>query len=63
MKARTGSSSLWSTAGRASDRIPACGHGRLCAAPGCTTLLSVYNPGPFRSEHDAIRPSLPKRPT
>ena len=30
--------------GPRSDRVRIYGEGRVCAEPGCTTLLSVYNP-------------------
>jgi hypothetical protein len=38
--------------GKVSDRVPAYGSGRICAASGCGTLLSTYNPGHFCSLHD-----------
>jgi len=27
--------------------------GRICAEPGCTTILSIYNPGERCAEHEA----------
>ena len=30
--------------GRRSDRVRSYSEGRVCAEPGCSTLLSVYNP-------------------
>jgi hypothetical protein len=30
--------------GRPSQRVPAFGRGRICAMPGCNTVLSTYNP-------------------
>ena len=54
MKSRvTGAFQLPST-GKLSDRIPAYGHGRVCAAPGCDTVLSTYNPSPYCSVHDRL---------
>lgn len=29
--------------------------GRVCAAPDCTTRLSIYNPLPYCSLHSALR--------
>jgi len=42
-----------SSAGKISDRISAYGHGRVCEASGCDTVLSTYNPAHYCSLHDA----------
>jgi hypothetical protein len=57
MKSRAAGSYLSPATGKISDRIAAYGRGRVCAAPGCSTLLSAYNPGPCCSVHDAFSPS------
>jgi hypothetical protein len=57
MKSRVVGSYLSPVTGKISDRIAAYGRGRVCAAPGCSTLLSDYNPGPCCSLHDAFCPS------
>lgn len=54
MKSRTGGSYLSPLSGKMSDRVAAYGRGRVCASPGCTTLLSIYNPGPCCSVHHAV---------
>jgi hypothetical protein len=41
--------------GRNSDRVAAYGHGRLCAEPDCTTVLSIYNPSPYCAVHEIVR--------
>jgi hypothetical protein len=38
--------------GKISDRVPAYGPGRICAAPGCGTRLSIYNDSVHCSLHD-----------
>ena len=37
--------------GRKSDRVRTYSEGRVCAEPGCTTVLSVYNPSPRCALH------------
>jgi hypothetical protein len=54
MKSRVAGSYLSPASGKASERIAAYGRGRVCAAPGCTTLLSAYNPGSCCSLHAAF---------
>jgi hypothetical protein len=39
-------------AGRPGQQIPAFGSGRVCEAPGCSTVLSTYNPALYCSLHD-----------
>ena len=57
MKSRIAGSFVSSGTGKASDRIAAYGQGRICMAPGCSTLLSNYNPGVCCSVHAAFCPS------
>jgi hypothetical protein len=52
VKSRVAGAFLSSGVGRISDRVPAYGSGRVCAAAGCRTLLSTYNPGHLCSLHD-----------
>jgi hypothetical protein len=61
MKSRAASSSLTAVTGKTKDRIAAYGRGRICAAPGCSTVLSAYNPGPCCSVHDTFCTSPYKR--
>jgi hypothetical protein len=37
--------------GRRSDRVRTYREGRVCAEPGCATVLSVYNPSPRCALH------------
>jgi hypothetical protein len=57
VKSRVAGSFVSSGTGKVSDRIAAYGHGRICMAPGCSTLLSNYNPGVCCSVHDAFCPA------
>ncbi len=43
----------WETpaSGRRGDRVKAYRMGRVCAEPGCTTILSIYNPSPRCAVH------------
>lgn len=36
--------------------------GRVCATPGCATILSVYNPQPMCWQHDERRPYFVRVP-
>jgi hypothetical protein len=36
--------------------------GRVCAAPGCVTILSVYNPRTMCWQHDERRPYFVRAP-
>ena len=53
MKSRSTGAFVVSSAGKISDRISAYGHGRVCEASGCDTVLSTYNPAHYCSLHDA----------
>jgi hypothetical protein len=59
VKSRVVGSFLQTGVGRPSQKIPAFGSGRVCAAPRCSTILSTYNPALFCSLHDVT--SVPKR--
>ena len=49
------------TPGRRSDRIRFYGQGRVCAQPGCTTLLSMYNPSSRCAVHQRRSDAIPLR--
>ena len=61
MKSRLAGSYTSLVTGKMSDRVSAYGSGRICLAPGCGTLLSTYNPGPWCSLHDTVASPLPRR--
>jgi hypothetical protein len=44
------------------DKVAAYGHGRVCAYPGCSTLLSSYNPSTFCALHEKKPAREPARP-
>ncbi len=52
MKSRAAGSALSRGVGKSGSRVSAYGSGRICAAPGCDTLLSTYNPGLCCALHD-----------
>lgn len=48
--------------GRAPPPNRSYGAGRVCAAAGCTTRLSIYNPGRFCWPHEpAVLPGAPRK--
>jgi len=49
------------TPGRRSDRIRYYGQGRVCTQPGCTTLLSMYNPSSRCAVHQRRSDVIPLR--
>ena len=54
-----GASGTWEnpSSGRRRDRVRAYGRGRICDEPGCTTLLSIYNPSTrcaLHQQRDAV---------
>lgn len=57
MKSRMAASSTSRGVGKASDRVPAYGGGRVCEEPGCDTVLSTYNPASYCALHDPAHPA------
>jgi hypothetical protein len=57
----SGGHRLQAVAGKRSDRVKAYGRGRVCATPGCFTILSDYNPSGYCSLHGAGRVGVPHR--
>jgi hypothetical protein len=57
MKSRAAGSALSRGGGKSGSRVSAYGGGRVCAAPGCTTVLSTYNPGHCCALHDGTCPA------
>jgi hypothetical protein len=53
MKVRMAGGFLLERTGKVSDRVTTYGSGRVCAAPGCGTVLSSYNPALCCSLHVA----------
>ena len=54
VKSRVSGSFILPSTGRVSDKIPAYARGRVCDVPGCTTILSKYNPSHYCSMHERI---------
>jgi hypothetical protein len=54
VKSRVAGSFILPGTGRVSDRISAYEHGRVCEAPGCTTILSKYNSSHFCAVHERV---------
>jgi hypothetical protein len=54
VKARIVGGFLSPKSGKMGDRIQAYGHGRVCEAVSCGTVLSTYNPGHFCALHAAL---------
>jgi hypothetical protein len=47
--------------GRRSDRVRNYGEGRLCSEPGCSTVLSIYNPSSRCAVHQRRSDIVPFR--
>jgi len=67
MKVRQPGGLMSAGSGRAGDRLPTYGRGRVCESPGCSTFLSAYNPARYCALHAAAdeprpRPHLVDRP-
>lgn len=49
-------------AGVEGEAAPTFGRGRVCGAPGCRTVLSVYNPAELCWQHEPVRPFILRAP-
>ena len=48
---------IWSAGGARPRRFP---EGRICATPGCPTILSIYNRAEVCADHQEVKPRPPR---